>query len=67
LARSVQQRARVSISLHLRRAGLAALELIFPARCAACDASGESPFCAVCAETLVPLPAGCPVCGVPQD
>ena len=57
----------MSISLHLRRAGLAALELIFPARCAACDASGESPFCAVCAETLVPLPAGCPVCGVPQD
>jgi ComF family protein len=57
----------VSISLHLQRVGLAALELLFPARCAACDAPGESPFCAVCAETLVPLPAGCPVCGVPQD
>jgi ComF family protein len=63
----VQRWTWVSISLHLRRAGLAALDLVFPARCAACDASGESPFCAVCAETLVPLPAGCPVCGVPQD
>jgi ComF family protein len=57
----------VSISLHLRRAGLAALDLLFPARCAACDAPGDSPFCTICAETLVPLPAGCPVCGVPQD
>src|SRR6202165_2548707 len=46
---------------------MAALDLLFPARCAACDAPGDSPFCAVCAETLVPLPAGCPVCGVPQD
>ncbi len=58
---------RVSVLLHLRRAGLAALELVFPPRCAACDEPGESPFCAVCAETLVPLTAGCPVCSVPQD
>src|SRR3954463_7031590 len=50
-----------------RRGGAAALAFLFPPRCAACDGLGESPFCAVCAETLVPLPAGCPVCGVPQD
>lgn len=41
------------------------LHLLFPPRCAACDAVGESPFCAVCAETLVPLPSGCPVCSAP--
>jgi ComF family protein len=43
------------------------LELVFPARCAACDAPGEAPFCAVCADTLVPLGAGCPLCGAPAD
>jgi ComF family protein len=63
----VHGRFRVSLSLRLRRLGDAALDLLFPARCAACDAPGESPFCAVCAETLVPAPPGCPVCGVPQD
>ena len=57
----------MSISLQLQRAAATALDLIFPARCAACDAPGESPFCAVCADTLMPLPAGCPVCGVPED
>jgi len=41
------------------------LHLLFPPRCAACDVAGESPFCAVCADTLVPLPAGCPVCSAP--
>jgi len=57
----------VSIGGRLRRAGGAVLDLLFPARCAACDVLGESPFCAACAESLVPAPAGCPVCGVPQD
>jgi len=57
----------VSIGGRLRRAGGAVLNLLFPTRCAACDVLGESPFCATCAETLVPAPAGCPVCGVPQD
>jgi ComF family protein len=57
----------VSFALVLRRAAVGALDLLFPARCAACDAPGESPFCALCAETLVPVPPGCPVCGVPQD
>lgn len=44
-----------------------ALHLLFPSRCAACDAPGDSPFCALCAETLMPVPAGCPLCGVPQE
>jgi ComF family protein len=57
----------VPISVQLRRLAHGALDLLFPARCAACDDPGESPFCAVCAETLVPVPAGCPVCGIPQD
>jgi ComF family protein len=43
------------------------LGLLFPSRCAACDALGAEPFCADCAETLVATPAGCPVCGVPLD
>jgi ComF family protein len=57
----------VSISLRLRRLTAGALDLLFPASCAACDTPGDSPFCALCAETLIPLPAGCPLCGVPQD
>ena len=43
------------------------LDLIFPVRCASCDAPGESPFCAPCADTLVPLPPGCPLCSVPGE
>jgi ComF family protein len=55
------------LPLQLQRAAASALDLIFPVRCAACDAPGESPFCGICADTLVPLAAGCPLCGVPQD
>ena len=51
----------------LQRLGASALDLLFPPRCAACDEPGDSPFCALCAQTLVPAPAGCPLCGVPQD
>lgn len=57
----------MSLSLRLLRLTAGALDLLFPACCACCDAPGESPFCAVCAQTLIPLPAGCPLCGVPQD
>ncbi len=57
----------MSLAVHLQRAAAGALDLIFPARCASCDAPGESPFCGVCADSLVPLPAGCPACGAPQD
>ena len=57
----------MSLGVQLHRAALVALDLIFPARCASCDAPGESPFCSICADTLVPLPAGCPVCGEPSD
>lgn len=51
----------------LGTAALAALDWVFPLRCASCDAPGESPFCGVCAETLIALPPGCPVCGAPAD
>lgn len=57
----------MSISLQLSRAATGALDLLFPTRCASCDAPGESPFCGVCADTLVPLAAGCPLCGEPGD
>ena len=57
----------MSISLRLHRAAIGALDLIFPLRCASCGAPGESPFCGICADTLVPLGAGCPLCGVPGD
>jgi len=57
----------MDFSLPLRRLALEVLDLVFPPRCSACEVPGDSPFCAVCAETLLPVPAGCPVCGVPQD
>ena len=57
----------MSLAVHIHRAALGALDLIFPTRCASCGAPGEAPFCGVCADTLMPLPAGCPVCGAPQD
>ena len=41
--------------------------LIFPDRCGACEALCEGPFCVACAETLLPAPAGCPLCGAPAD
>ena len=41
--------------------------LLFPDRCAACDALCEGPFCTPCADTLMPVPAGCPLCGEPGD
>lgn len=59
--------AGVSISLQLQRAAAGALDFLFPTRCAACDAPGESPFCGICADTLLPVPAGCPLCGAPAD
>ena len=44
-----------------------ATRLLWPDRCATCDALGEAPFCAACADTLEPCEAGCPCCGVPMD
>ena len=41
--------------------------LLFPDRCGACEALCDGPFCAACSETLVPVPAGCPLCGEPGD
>lgn len=44
-----------------------AADLLWPPWCACCGELGEEPFCAACAQTLVPAPAGCPVCGAPAD
>ncbi|GAC1346788.1 MAG: ComF family protein [Myxococcales bacterium] len=42
-------------------------DLLWPPWCACCGDLGEEPFCAACAQTLVPTPAGCPLCGAPAD
>src|SRR2546423_3545802 len=41
--------------------------ILFPDRCGACEALCEGPFCSPCSETLLPVPAGCPLCGEPGD
>jgi ComF family protein len=46
----------------------AALDLLYPARCAACDAVLDRPndvFCGACALTLHPLESACPRCARP--
>jgi ComF family protein len=47
--------------------GSALLDLVFPPRCAACGEppAGGSPFCALCAEAVDPVPDPCPRCGRP--
>jgi ComF family protein len=56
----------VSIA-RLRDLCLGLPSLLFPDRCAACDVLCEGPFCAPCADALVPTPPGCPLCGEPGD
>jgi ComF family protein len=41
--------------------------LLFPDRCGACETLCDGPFCGACADTLIPVAAGCPVCGEPAD
>jgi ComF family protein len=41
--------------------------LLFPDRCGACETLCDGPFCSSCADTLMPVGAGCPVCGEPSD
>ena len=47
----------------------AVLDLLYPPRCAACreplPSAEHEPFCAVCADALEPVPAGCLRCGRP--
>jgi ComF family protein len=44
----------------------AVLDLVYPPRCAACDAAAPlEPFCPVCAEAVDPVPPGCARCGLP--
>jgi ComF family protein len=40
----------------------ALLDLLYPPRCAACGEAGE-PFCATCADAILPPSDGCPRCG----
>ncbi|HEX9103887.1 MAG TPA: double zinc ribbon domain-containing protein, partial [Polyangia bacterium] len=47
----------------------AALELLYPARCAACDVVLDQPddiFCRGCALTLAPIASACPRCARPS-
>lgn len=65
---SVRSIAAVGRVARLAAEGAAWLaDLLWPPACAACEALGEEPFCADCAETLLPAEAGCPVCGAPAD
>src|SRR6266498_877242 len=44
----------------------ALLQLVYPPRCAGCGgATGTEPFCAICADALLPVPPGCVTCGLP--
>jgi ComF family protein len=44
------------------------LEILFPDRCAACDALCERPgLCARCGLSLYPTEPCCPVCALPED
>jgi len=53
-------------TIRLREAADSALDLLFPPRCAGCDAPGQ-PFCDRCAQLVAPVPAEiCAVCGRPQ-
>jgi ComF family protein len=50
----------------LRAAARSLLELVYPPRCAACgEPVSAEPFCEVCGEALLPVPAGCARCGQP--
>lgn len=53
----------------MKRLGLvrAALALLFPARCCACDqpCDERATFCAACATALEPIERACPRCGLP--
>jgi ComF family protein len=54
------------IAQALLRAARALLELVYPPRCAACrEPLREEPFCPLCADALLPVPAGCARCGQP--
>src|SRR5512142_76906 len=59
-------RASAGIAAGLRAIARALLELVYPPRCAACgEPVAAEPFCPVCADALLPVPAGCRRCGLP--
>src|SRR5512138_3933453 len=50
----------------LQAVARALLDLVYPPRCAACgEPVAAEPFCAVCGDALLPVPAGCARCGQP--
>ena len=53
----------------VRRVFDAAMALLFPARCAACDAacSEGDAFCDSCALGIDVIVAACPICGLPRE
>jgi len=55
-----------SVSHALRAVARSLLELVYPPRCAACgEPAAAEPFCAICGDALLPVPAGCTRCGQP--
>jgi ComF family protein len=59
----------MTIANALERWGRAALTLLYPARCCACDAACDeaATFCITCALSLEPIGRACPRCGLPSD
>jgi len=56
----------ISLVRALRATAQSLLELVYPPRCAACgEPVAAEPFCPVCSEALLPVPAGCARCGQP--
>jgi ComF family protein len=57
---------RLAIARALRATARSLLELVYPPRCAACgEPVGAEPFCAICEDALLAVPAGCSRCGQP--
>jgi ComF family protein len=55
-----------SAAAALRPLARSLADLVWPPRCAGCRAPTDAePFCATCADALVPVPPGCARCGLP--
>jgi ComF family protein len=58
----------MNLAMTLRRVGAAAVALLFPARCSACDAptAEDTAFCITCGLTVEALGPACTRCGIPM-